>query len=47
MPYGDYDNDNDNEHECPYLGDLCVLCDRKPTSAKPVTRNAQHETLRL
>ncbi|MBW1785265.1 MAG: hypothetical protein JRK53_01400 [Deltaproteobacteria bacterium] len=21
-PYGDYDNDN----ECPYLGDLCVLC---------------------
>ena len=34
VPYGDYDNEN----ECPCLGDLCVLCERKSTSA-------QHETL--
>jgi len=34
-PYGDYDNDNDNDHdhgnECPYPGDLCVLCESKKT----------------
>ncbi|MBW1818589.1 MAG: hypothetical protein JRJ60_15715 [Deltaproteobacteria bacterium] len=41
VPDGDYDND----HEWPYLGDLCVLCESKKSRgrneqfAQPVTLN--------
>jgi len=38
-PYGDYDNDN----ECPYLGDLCVLCEIKNRGRKSEVRGRKSE----